>query len=320
MSPAPLPPVAHARLVAALHLEAVLPVLARLAPHDDALRAAAAGLYTGAGEAPSTRKNARALVLTLAVRGVDARCRLAFSATGEVGCAGLGPDSAAAPRPGDLRLWFPSAGQFLRAVANRPALALPLGGWAAMPQVPRFAAAGRRLDALLRPPGPAASASPVVAPPALFAFGNLAVGLAGAAAWLRRHPAAPAWRSRLGDGVVTFACPAFDRAGLPSLLWIDLARLATGAGAPPRPPVAELTFADLDTLLAELAHRLDALAALGGGELRIRGHLLVAERLGLVLAEVSRLLNPAAPVPVPVPAHAPARARPAPTAPRAHVS
>jgi len=246
-------------LTAALNLEAALPALALLAPHDAELRRAASG--------------PRPFAVTLAVRGLSSRSRLVFATDGTI-------TTSASPAPGDLGLWFPTANQFLRATAHRPALALPHGKITSLTQLTRFTAAGQRLDKLLRDPREN---------PALFAFGNLAVGLAGACAWLRHHPDAPARRAALGDGVLTFACPA-----LPAPLWLDLAALTTGTGPAPRAPIAELTFATLDTLLAELDHSLDALAALGGGELRIRGHLLIAERLSLVLNEVSRLLNPPA--------------------------
>ena len=247
-------------LLAALHLEAVLPALALLAPHDAGLRRAAAG--------------SRSFAVALSVRGGDAPRRIAFSAEG-------GITTTKVAQSGDLRLWFPASSQFLRLVNHRPALLLPLGGWSALGQVARFAAVGQRLDQLLRDPREN---------PALFAYGNLAVGLAGAAVWLRLHPQGAERRARLGDGVATFACPA-----LPAPLWLDLRTLTSGVGPAPRPPVVEITFADLPTLMAELEHRLDALAALGGGELRIRGHLPVAEGLGLVLNEVSRLLNPPRP-------------------------
>ncbi len=248
-------------LLAALHLEAVLPALALLAPHDAELRRAASG--------------SRAFAVALSVRGAFAPRRLAFSAEG-------GIDTAKVAQSGDLRLWFPTAGQFLRVINQQPAMLLPLSGWGSLGQVGRFSAAGRRLDQLLRYPHEN---------PALFAFGNLAVGLAGAAVWLRLHPQGAERRTRLGDGVATFACPA-----LPAPLWLDLRTLTSGFGPAPRPPMVEVTFANLPTLLAELEHRLDALAALGGGELRIRGHLPVAEGLGLVLNEVSRLLNPPRPL------------------------
>ncbi len=260
-------------LLAALHLEAVLPALALLAPHDAELRRVAAG--------------SRAFAVALTVRGAAAPRRLSFTAEG-------GISTASVVEPGDLRLWFPTAAQFLRVVNQQSALLLPLGGWGSLGQVGRFAAAGRRLDQLLREPREN---------PALFAYGNLAVGLAAVAVWLRLHPAGAERRVRLGEGVVTFACPA-----LPAPLWLDLRSLTSGIGPVPRPPVSEVIFADLPTLMAELEHRLDALAALGGGELRIRGHLPVAEGLGLVLNEVSRLLNP--PRPLDVARHSQANAPP----------
>lgn len=252
----------ESRLVAALHLSAALPALGLLAPHDADLRRAAAGN--------------RNFAISLSARGVPASCRLAFAADGAVSAITNAP-----PRVGDLRLWFPSAGQFLRATSQKSAVALPLGGWTSLGQLGRFQAAGARLDILLRDASVA---------PALFAYGNLAVGLAGACAWLRHSPSAASHRTALGNGILTFACPA-----LPAPLWIDLGALVSGVGPAPRAAIAELTFTDLHTLLAELDHSLDALAALGGGELRIRGHLLIAERLSLVLNEVSRLLNPPAP-------------------------
>ena len=246
-------------LIASLHLDSVLPAMALLAPHDAELRAAAAG------RGP--------FGVFMRVRGLASRRRLAFSADGLIA-------SGVSPERGDLRLWFPAPGQFVRTVEKRASLVVPVGGWGRLGQAGRFSRAGARLDTLLRNPS---------ADPTLFAFGSLAVGLAGAAVWLRLHPEGAARRAALGNGVVTFACPA-----LPEPLWIDLGALTSGVGAAPRAPIAELVFRDRDTLIAELEHRLDALAALGGGELRVRGHLLIAERLGLVLAEVGRLLNPPA--------------------------
>lgn len=249
-----------ASLLATLHLEATLPALATLAQHDTRLREAAAG--------------PRAFAITLLTPGCPRPRRLAFTADGII-------TTSAAAEPGDLRVWFPTDGQFLRATRHKPALALPLAGWSSLRQLSRFQTASHRLDALLRVPE---------TDPVLFAYGSLVVALAAACAWLRHAPAAPGHRARLGEGIVTFSCPA-----IPSPLWIDLGHLASGCGPAPRSPVAEVSFHNLDTLLAELTRSLDSLAALGGGELRIRGHLLIVERLSLVLDEVSHLLNPPAP-------------------------
>jgi hypothetical protein len=253
-------------LLAALYLEAVLPAIPLLATRDAALAAALAGsdfavVFTTAGHL---------------------RTRLALRAGVATGSFG----AASSPQPGDIRLWFPSPGQVVRAFdgRRRPAIALPLGGWLRLFRLRRLSAAGQRVEFILthRPP-PADTAAL-----ALHAWGNLAVGLAAATAWLRHHPDGPAARARLGSGVVVFSCPA-----LPSSLWLDLTSLTTGAGEPPHGAVlmATVTFADLDTLLAELDHQLDAPAALGLGTLRLSGHLPLAENLSLLLLKVGNLLK-----------------------------
>ena len=94
-------------LLAALYLEAVLPVLPHLAAHDAPLATALAG--------PD-------VAVTLLAPGA-LRCRLAVAAN----IATVTP----APRSGDLRLWFPTAQQVVRAFdgQGRTALALPLSGF-----------------------------------------------------------------------------------------------------------------------------------------------------------------------------------------------
>lgn len=245
-------------LKAVLYLEAVLPALTPLAFHDTALRSAASG--------------PRDFALSLSIRGLVAHRRLVFTRDGII-------TTSAEPEPGDLRLWFPSTGQFLRAMANRPALALPTGGWNALTQVRRLTAAGARLETILN--------TRAVAHLALHAWGSLVVGLAAAASWLRHHPDGPATRDRLGHGTAAFACPAF-----PEPLWINLATLTTGTGEPASIPTVRVEFSDLATLLAELDHRLDAPAALGLGTLRITGYLPLAENLGLVMLKAGNLLKP----------------------------
>jgi hypothetical protein len=253
-------------LLAALYLEAVLPAIPLLAAHDSALVAALAGPDFAVVFSTSGGLRTR-----LAVRSGTAT-------------ATFGP--AASAQSGDIRIWFPTPAQVVRAFdgKHRPALALPLGGWFQLTQLKRLTAAGARLESLLncRP----AANSPDLA---LHAWGNLAVGLAAAAAWLRHHPDGPATRARLGSGVVVFSCSA-----LPSPLWLDLTSLTTGTGPPPPAALlmATITFADLDTLLAELDHQLDAPAALGLGTLRLTGYLPLAENLGLLLLKVGALLKP----------------------------
>lgn len=238
-------------LKAALYLDAVLPALAELSAHDDALRSAAAGT--------------RPFAVTLSVKNVGSR-HLAFTPEGLV---------STAAQPKSLRLWFPSAGQFLRTVANRPALALPVAGWSQLPHVRRFAAAGARLETLLNTRADTHLA--------LHAWGNLLVGIRATTTWLRLHPAD---RARFPSGTIVFACPAF-----PAPLHLDLTSMTAGTGEPASPVTTRVTFADLPTLLTELDHQLDAPAALGLGTLRIEGHLPLAENLGLLMLKAGELLK-----------------------------
>lgn len=246
-------------LAAALYWEAALPAMPLLAAHDAPLAAALAG--------PDVA--------------------VAFSAPGNLRarCAIIGGQltvSREPARPGDVRLWFPTAGQVVRAFdgSGRAALALPFGGFTRLARARRFTAAGQRLEVLLNTREPAHLA--------LHAWGNLAVGIHAAMTWLRRHPDGPAAHASLGRGTAVFVCPAF-----PAPLWLDLATLTAGTGEPPAPVTVRIEFADLATVLAELDHQLDAPAALGLGTLRITGYLPLAENLGLVMLAAGNLLKPA---------------------------
>lgn len=244
----------EASLKAVLYLEAVLPALAHLAPHDETLRHAAAG--------------PRAFAVSLTVRGGSVR-RLAFSSDGTI-------TTNDTPQPGDLRLWFPSASQFLRTMDNLPALALPIGGWNSLSQVRRFSAAGARLETLLNTRADSHLR--------LHAWGNLLVGVAAACAWLRHHPAQRAGLG--GTGVLT--CPDF-----PAPIWFDAHALTWGLGEPAVPVTVRIAFARLSVVLAELDNQLDAPAALGLGDLVITGLQPLAEKLGLVMQKAGKLLKPA---------------------------
>jgi len=239
-------------LKAALYLDAVLPALAELSAHDAALRAAAAG--------------SRPFAITLAVRSVGVR-HLTFTPEGLI---------SSATQTSALRLWSPSAGQFLRTVTNRPALTLPVGGWSQLPQVRRFSAAGARLETLLN--------TRAGAHLAMHAWGNLLVGIRAVTTWLRHHPAD---RARFPSGTLVFTCPAF-----PTPLHLDLATLTAGTGEPATPVTSRITFIDLATVIAELDHQLDGPAALGLGTLRVEGHLPLAENISLLMLTAGNLLKP----------------------------
>ncbi|EIP99958.1 hypothetical protein OpiT1DRAFT_04491 [Opitutaceae bacterium TAV1] len=248
-------------LKAALYLEVVPGVLTLLSGHDEALAAALAGPAFGIVFAGPHGLRARLAIADGAIRSEDAG------------------------RPGDLRLRFMSAGALVRAFENRPTFALPLGGWRHLRDgVRRFGRAGERLRVILDDRETARRDPALLA---LHAWGSLAAGLAAATAWLRHHPDGAAERAQLGEGAFVFDCDA-----LPAPLWIHPASLRRGAGEPPGAPVARVEFAHVPVLFAELGHRLDALAALGTGELRITGRLPLVDRLSAVINRASALLRP----------------------------
>ena len=255
-----------ARLHAALHLHAVFPALGVLAARDPA--------FADILAAPDT-------AVTLQAPGlVPAR----------IARAGGQLRVTRHARPGDLRLLFPTCGQLVRACSHRFALALPVAGWTRLGSGRRLLeTAGARLETVLTDRAAARSDADFAR---LHVPAALTVAVAGAAVWLRHHPDGPALHRRFGPRLATFTTldPEFS-------IWIDLApdAPAWGLGAPPRAADVAVRFADLPTVVAELAHKLDSLAALGLGTLRIDGHLPLAEQLGLVMQRVDRILQPACP-------------------------
>lgn len=248
-------------LQAALYTEAVLPVFGVLAAHDPALPPLLAGESLGVA------------------LGAPGGIRVRFA----IDAGGLTISREA--RPGDLRFWFPHAACLARVFQQRRTLALPAGGWRHLRRAgARLRPLGQRLHAVLED-RPAACTDPALA--VLHTWGSLLVGVAGAACWLRRHGKGAATRARLGDGLVTFQC-----ADWPGEAWLDLATLSWGGGSPPRSPTVCTWFSTPAVALDEIDRRLDSLAALNTGIMRVTGRLPLAEALSLVMLDVDRLLHP----------------------------
>ncbi len=252
------------RLQAALHLHAVLPALAVLAPLDAGFASILQGIDTA---------------VTLRVPGLDPT-RIERRA----GRITVNHRSA----PGGLLLHFPTAGQFVRACNQHFAIALPVAGITALPSAKRLLdQAGARLEAVLTD---RAKVRQNDAFARIHVPAALTVAVAGSAVWLRRHPEGPALHDRYEGCLISFTAidPDFS-------IWLDLApKVPTwGIGPAPRAADAEVRFADLPTVVGELLHENDSLISLGNGNLRIRGHLPLAEQLGLVMQKVDRILQPA---------------------------
>jgi len=252
----------HATLQAALYTEALLPAFGLLAAHDPALPPLLAGPTLGVALSAPGR----------------IRVRLALDPGGLT----ISREAHA----GDLRFWFPHAACLTRVFQQRRTLACPVGGWRHLRQAgARLRPLGQHLQHVLEDRA-AARADAALA--VLHTWGSLLVGVAGAACWLRRHPEGPATHARLGDGLVAFQCD-----GWPGEAWLDLATLTWGGGRPSRPPTVCTWFSSPAVALEEIDRRLDSLAALNTGAMRVTGRLPLAEALSLVMLDVDRRLHPA---------------------------
>jgi len=76
--------------------------------------------------------------------------------------------------------------------------------------------------------------------------------------------------------------------------WVDLRKGAGtwGAGEPPAAPDCIVEFADTATALAAVQDELDNLAAVGLGQVRIRGNIPLADQAGLLMSHVNDYLRP----------------------------
>lgn len=89
------------------------------------------------------------------------------------------------------------------------------------------------------------------------------------------------------SGLAQFGIPASELFG-----WIEnkSGRLFSGRGRAPRLPDVTIEFRDETTALAALRGELDELAAMGAGDLRVRGLIPLAEILGVVADRVAQCL------------------------------
>ena len=248
-----------ANLRAALHLEAVLPGMVELVRHNDSIRQAASGK--------------KPLVVGMVVSGIGQRT-LSIAADGTMEDLG---DSD--PPRGTLRLWHRSAGGFLRIMTGRIALVVPSGQWSSLRQLGRFKAAGRRFETLLLEPEHS---------PEHYCYGNLSVGLRALLSWIRHHRDGERIRKVFRHGVIRISGP-----GPVGSHWVDFGVMQRGTGDPPGPTLVEIAFHDLETLMGELNHHIDTLAAVHTGKVRITGFLPAAEQLTLLFDAVSARLKPA---------------------------
>jgi hypothetical protein len=197
-----------------------------------------------------------------------------------------------AARAAQLVLLFLSASQLNRTFLNQKAMPpLPIAGFWRLGKVRTFTALTKLLDQALQP-APAALADPEFR---LLHLRLLFKVLLGAIPVIGRFdPPAIHSLGHTPPGLAEIRSPALDLAGWAE--WAD-GRLTSGSGAAPRPPDVVITFCDRDTTDAALLGSLDPNAAVGLGQVDVRGLVPLADGLSLVMDRVETYLKPAAPAP-----------------------
>jgi hypothetical protein len=252
----------HDSIKSHLYLHAVIPALEMLVRIDPESRSLAAGL----------KKPLRLLVgcheqLTLSMEEEGLRCHRK-----PVSC-------------GAFTLWFPTDTQFLKLVENKGLpLVLPRSGWLSIATLRSFSLLMKRLEWYLKPVDPG-----TVSPHELACRVHLQLAVATASVPVLGLLDDLSQREllHLPSGVALFSC---DPTLPPCWVRVDQGRAVSGIGDPPEIPLVELTFTDPYTGYEALAERLDQLAAVHTGKIRVKGLVPMADGLDLVLGRVSKYL------------------------------
>ena len=76
--------------------------------------------------------------------------------------------------------------------------------------------------------------------------------------------------------------------------WLDWngSRLTSGKGKPPTAPHAHVEFSDADTALKAIGNRIDVMAAIGNGEIKVTGLIPLADALGYIFERIPLYITP----------------------------
>ena len=249
-------PVPTDTLLASLYAEAVLPCMAELLALDPkAAEVAGPKPWQVALEIPGRKP-----------------VHLAY-AEGKL----VGAESASRP----LRLRFRSARHFARTCAGEARWPpMPVGGWSQIPRVRRFSALTKHLNHVME----IGTSSGEVRAQLLFgsllvrALAVLCLGQPEAAALIRRF------------GSTTFA---FAIGGQP-LSWFKSSPSHSHyegfAGAPPAPTTLTIEFESMDVARSAAEGRLDQFAAIGLGQVKVRGLTPLGDALDILLDRIDHYL------------------------------
>jgi hypothetical protein len=150
-------------------------------------------------------------------------------------------------------------------------------------QLPR-ASAARRLPGLLKPK-PEHLQDPSFA--ALHVQLSLAVALRAVVVLCQHDAHCRAVYQAGPKGLAGFQQPGF------CVVWLELGprRLATATGEPPRALDVSMVFSDTATAVAAVQDRLDAMAAVASGRIKMDGYTPLADRVNQLMASVQDWLS-----------------------------
>lgn len=267
MSAAPALQLSREALLARLHLQAVLPALEDLVDVVPAARRLAEGWK---------------FALRLRLAGTDGPAATIVS-RGD-GTLRVHPHGGV---PVQMTLLFFSANQlnctFLNAAALPP---LPLGAPWRLGKLRGFTKLAAELNTALQP-GPGALADEAYRNAHLRLLFRVLIGaipIIGMGDPAASHAIAPT-----PAGVAEIHAPARDFRG-----WVKWTgrTLTSAMGAPPSPADVVITFRDLETVDSALLGTLDNNAAVGLGQIDVRGLVPLADSLGVVMDKVDGYLKP----------------------------
>lgn len=192
------------------------------------------------------------------------------------------------PPRGALTLNFLSARQLNRTFLRQPALPpAPTGALWHLFQLQRFTKLTQRLDAALQPTREALRDPAVMERHLQLLFKVLI----GALPVLAAHdPVAGHTLASTPPGVGAIR---MDGLGLRGWMRWDGRRLVAAPGDAPSPPDVQISFRDAPTASAALRGELDAMAAVGLGQIQIRGLIPLADGLSVAMDRVESYLKPA---------------------------
>lgn len=185
-----------------------------------------------------------------------------------------------------LSLWFPTANQINKAFDGNPyAIALPCGNFSGLRQLSKVTALLKDMETWLRP-----DEKSLQKPGRLDAYSNVTLRLItrGVAVLAQEEEVSRELIQHGPYGLVLFSIAGSDHS---SWIWIKPEGTIAGSGKPPKIPDSEIIFTNASIARTAILKKLDHQAAVGTGEIQIRGHAPLGDFAGLVMERIDLYLK-----------------------------